>query len=64
MVTITSFNVKGRVTFKSHHKTWLFVPFLIISRVTDAATDEYIRNAQNREPDRATTRDSSGNTQH
>lgn len=64
MVTVTSFSVKGRIAFKSQDKTWVFVQLLIISRVTDAAIDEYLRNAQIRQPDKATTRDSSGNMQH
>jgi len=64
MVTITSFSVKERITFKSQCKIWLFAPFLIISRVTDAATDDNLRNAQIRQADKATTRDSSGNMQH
>lgn len=64
IVTITSFSVKGGIAFKSQHKTWAFVPFLIISRVPDTAIDEYLRYAQIRQPDKATTMDSSGNMQH
>lgn len=53
MVTITSFSVRRRIAFKSQYKTWVFVPFLIISRSTDAAIDECLRNAQIRQLDKS-----------
>jgi len=64
MVAIAVFSVKGRAAFKSQGETCVFVPFLIISRATDAAIDECLRNVRIRQPDRETTRDSSGNMQH
>lgn len=64
MVAITSFSVKGKIAFGSQQKPWVFVPFLMISRVTDAARDEYFTKAQIGQLDEVTSRDSSGNVQH
>lgn len=64
MVAITSFSVKGRITFSSQQKPWVFVPFLMISRVIDAARDEYFTKAQIGQPGKVKSRDSTGNMQH
>lgn len=64
MVAITSFSVKRSIAFSSQQKPWVFVPFLMISRVIDAARDEYFTKAQTGQPDKVISRDSSGNMQH
>lgn len=64
MVAITLFSMKWRIAFSSQQKPWVFASFLMISRVIDAARDEYFTKAQIGQPGKVTNRDSSGNMQH